>query len=288
MKKLTLLFTALLIFITSCNKIDTTKEVFNFISPVEVTPWDPDYAKTVIQKIYIEEYTGHNCIYCPAGARELKAIMDEDPTIIATAIHCTELANPGMPPYFNKNYKTPMGNQLCDDFNITDLPKAVINRIKNNEWGMAQTEWRKGIAKIDRNNIRAGIELQCTLNETKQEIEAHVAVTIIKALPNPVQICLVLQQDSIISGQKDGAQYIFDYVHNHTLRTGFNGNYGTKLTPTGMVDAQLKYATSFKISYKNSFPYSNVPVEIKHCSVVAYLIDMETKEVVQVECLHLQ
>ena len=289
MKKLTLLFTELLIFITSCNKIDTTKEVFEFISPVEITPWSPDYAQTVIQKIYIEEYTGHRCTYCPAGARELKAIMEEDPTIIATAIHCSDLANPGNPPYFNNNYKTPLGDQLCEDFNVKGLPQAIMNRIRYNQdkWSIDWNDWRKAIAKIDRNNIRAGIELQCTVNETKQEIEAQVAVTIIKELPNPVQLCVVLQQDSIVSGQVDGSQYILDYVHNHMLRVGFNGSYGTKLTATGIVEPQLKYSTSFKISYKNSFPYSYLPIEIKHCSVIAYLIDMETKEVVQVEEVHL-
>ena len=288
MKKLTLLFTALLIFITSCNKIDTTKEVFEFISPVEITPWSPDYAQTVIQKIYIEEYTGHRCTYCPAGARELKAIMEEDPTIIATAIHCSDLANPVNAPLHN-NYKTPMGNRLYEDFNIGGLPQGIVNRIKYNseKWEIAPTAWRRAIAEIDRSNIRAGIQLHCNVNDTKQEIEAQVAVTIIKELPNPVQLCLILQQDSIISMQVDGNQYIPDYCHNHMLRVGFNGNYGTKLTSNGIVDAQLKYSTTFKISYKNSFPYSNVPVVIKHCSVVAYLIDMETKEVVQVEEVHL-
>ena len=290
MKKISLLITTLLIIITSCNKIDTSHEVFEFISPVVITSWDPEYAQTVIQKIYIEEFTGHQCTYCPSGARELKAIMDEDPTIIATAIHCSNLANPGSNPPFDKNFKTPMGNQIYTDLNIQALPQATFNRLEiaPNEWGSTSNKWRERVAEIDRNNIRAGVELQCTVNESNQEIEAQVAVTIIKELPNPVQLCVVLQQDSIVSGQTDGSQYILDYVHNHMLRTGFNGTYGTKLTSTGIVEPQLKYATTFKISYKNSFPYSYIPLDIKHCSVVAYVIDVETKEIVQVEAVHLR
>jgi len=284
MKKPTLLIIVLLITIASCNKIDTTKEVFNIIGPVEVTPYDPEYAKSVVQKIYIEEFTGHTCTYCPAGARELKAIMEDDATIIATAIHCTNLANPAKPP-FDINYKTPMGDRICEDFKISGLPKATINRvaINANEWGVDRAKWRSTVESIARDNIRAGIQLQCKADTVKQEIEAFVAVSILKKLPNPVQLCLVLQQDNNISGQLDGGVYIMEYVHNHTLLTGFNGNYGTKLTPNGMVNEHVKYSATFKLSYENSFLYSNIPVIINNCSVVAYLLDEVTKEVVQVE-----
>ena len=289
MKKLLLLFTALLLLFCACNKIDTDKETFHIIPSVEVTPYDPEYAKTVIQKIYIEEFTGHGCTNCPAGARELKAIMAEDPAVIATAIHSTYFADPGASP-FNRDYKTPMGNTICTDFNITGLPKAMINRmeVSANTWGVSRTQWRSLIANIDRNNVRAGIQLQCDVDETKHEIVARAAVTIIKELPNPVQLCVVLQQDGFVSGQVDGNATIPNYVHNHVLRTGFNGNYGASLTPNGLVNVQTKYATNFTLSYQNPFPYSNLPVEISNCSIIAYLIDMVTKEVIQVESFEIK
>ena len=285
MKKLLLFLTTLLIITTSCNKVDTSKEVFTIIGQVEITPWDPDYAKTVIQKIYVEEFTGHRCTLCPEGAEILKTLMDEDSTIIATAIHCTAYANPLNNVNFNKDYKTPMGDVICKDFNISDLPKATINRMESsaNEWGIDRKKWRSIIASIDRNNVRAGIELQCNIDETKQDIEAMASVTIIKEIKNPVQLCIVLQQDSIISGQVKGDDIIDEYVHNHMLRAGFNGNYGIKLTPNGKIKEQNRYTISFKLFYGNSFPNSFVPVVIKNCSVVAYLIDIETKEVIQVE-----
>jgi hypothetical protein len=285
MKKILLSLTALLIIASACNKIDTSKEIFTIMGPVEITSWDPEYAKTVIQKIYLEEFTGHRCTYCPDGAREIKAIMDEDPTIIATAIHCTNLADPLSQVPFNVNYKTPLGDVICSDFNISGLPKAMINRIESgaNKWGFDRNDWRKEISKIDRNNLRAGIEMQCSVNESIKEIEARISVTIIKEIKNPVQICLLLQQDGVVSGQIDNGTHILDYIHNHMLRAGFNGNYGTALTPNGLVKEQFTYSTTFKLSYANSFPYSSIPVEIENCSVVAYLLDKETKEVIQVE-----
>jgi hypothetical protein len=289
MKKLILSLTTLLILFTSCNKIDTSKEVFEIIAPVEITPWDPAYAATVIRKIYVEEFTGHICTYCPDGAEILKAIMENDSTVIVTAIHCTGLADPGSSPFQN-NYKTPMGDVICTDFNIGGLPKAMINRIENGSggWGFDRNKWSKEIEKIDRTNPCAGIELQCTVDETKQEVTTHVGVTVIKELPNPVQLCLVLQQDSLISAQKkEKSPTILDYVHNHVLRTGFNRTYGVKLSLDGMLQEQLKYTANFKINFGNSFPYLQLPVVVKHCSVVAYLIDMKTKEVLQVECVHL-
>jgi hypothetical protein len=289
MKKITLLITALLIIIISCNKIDTTNEVFNIISPVEVTPWDPEYAATVVQKIYIEEFTGHRCTYCPGGARELAAIMDEDPDVVATAIHCTDLANP-LSGVFANDYKTPMGDIICAEFNIVGLPKATINRVETGSAttrGIAPNRWRRTLADIDRNDVKAGIQLYCTVDEAKKEIEAKVAVTIIKEIQNPVQICLVLQQDSIISGQIDAGTQIDDYVHMHMLRAGFNGNFGSRLTSNGIVSAQNKYSTTFRFSYGNSLPNPKIPLVIKHSSVVAYLIDMKTKEVIQVEYMRL-
>jgi hypothetical protein len=288
MKKIILSFVTLLILITSCNKIDTSKEVFFFFSTVEITTWDPSYAATLIRKVYVEEFTGHTCTNCPDGVVILNDIMEKDPTVVTTAIHCLWFANPGKPPFQN-DYKTPMGDIICNDFNIAELPKAMINRIGNSSggWGIYSNKWRTEVANIDRTNPSAGIELQCTVDEAKQEITARIGVTVIKALPNPVQLCLVLQQDSIISGQKDGSTTIREYVHNHMLRASFNGNYGAKFTLDGMLQEQLKYSANFKIKYGNSFPYSQLPVIVKHCSVVAYLIDMKTKEVLQVEWEHL-
>jgi len=284
MKKIVLLLTGLLMIAFSCNKIDTSKEVFKTIGQVEVSAWNEDYANRVVQKIYVEEFTAHRCTFCPMGARELKAIMEEDSTIIVTAIHCSSLADPLSKPPFNINYKTPMGNIIHKDFNIKDLPKATINRIKNkNEWGIDKSEWRSFIAGLDRNNVRAGIELQYLVNQSIHEIEAKVSVTIIKEIKNPVQLCIVLQENGIVSGQVDGNVNILDYEHNDMLRTGFNGNYGTKLTQNGMVKERLKYTATFKINYENGFLYSNTPVLIENCNVVAYLLDMETKEVIQVE-----
>jgi len=284
MKKLTLLLTALLLLLCACNKIDPNN-TFHIIPQVEVTSYDPEYAKTVVQKIYVEEFTGHTCTYCPDGARRLKAIMDEDTTVIATAIHCSSLADPGNKPPFNRNYKTPMGDILCHDFIINGLPKAMINRmeVSANTWKIERTQWRSFIAQIDRNNVRAGIQLQCAANEAKQDITVRVAVTIIKEIPNPVQLCVVLQQDGFVSGQIDGSVEILNYVHNHVLRAGFNGNYGTYLTPNGLVNAQNKYTTSLTLSYQKPLPYLNLPVELSNCHIVAYLIDMVTKEVIQVE-----
>ena len=296
MKKLSLLITTLLVFIISCNKIDTSTDIFSILLPVEVTSWDPEYAATVSRNIYVEEFTGHFCNNCPSGAREIKAIMEDHPAIILTAIHSTELADPkpGNPPIYTNNYKTPMGDKISGDLGIKAIPKATINRMPVNatEWGFDRSQWRSVIASINITDVSAGIELQCTVNEIKKEIEAQVAVTIIKAIPNPVQICLVLQQDSIISGQYDvsmpsGQQHIPDYVHEHMLRAGFNGNYGTKLTPNGRVEEQLKYTTTFKLNYEKYIPNANIPIVLSHCSVTAYLIDMETKEVLQVACMHL-
>jgi hypothetical protein len=288
MKKLPLLLTTLSILLFACNKIDTTKDIFEIIAPPTVTPWDPDYAATVIRKIYVEEFTAHTCTNCPAGATLLHSIMAEDPDVMVTAIHCTGQAAPAKPPFQN-DYKTPMGDVLYDNFKIGAIPKAMINRKKNgNDWGFDRNKWRDEIKAIDKTNPSVGIELECTVNESKQEIAARVSITTIKALPNPVQLCLILQQDSIISGQKNNEGTISDYVHNHMLRAGFNGNYGAKLTIDGKLEEHLKYSTSFKIKYGNSFPHSQFPVHINPCMVVAYLLDMETQEVLQVEWVHLQ
>jgi hypothetical protein len=92
-----------------------------------------------------------------------------------------------------------------------------------------------------------------------------------------------LQEDGIISAQKDGNDEVAEYEHNHVFRAGFNGNYGTKLTTNGIVAPQQKYTTSFTLAFGTGFLYGHIPVNINNCSVVAYLLDMVTKEVLQVE-----
>lgn len=278
-----------ILLISGCDKIEGNK--FETFEDVVVTDWNETYANTIYRKIYVEEFTGIKCPNCPAGARILQEIQNTmGDTLITAAIHATSLANPSASGSLSTNFKTPTGDILCNDFKVNAIPAALLCRIPNGNGIFAyenRNAWKTEIAKISRQPI-AGIQLSCYVNATSKKIRATVAVTIIEPIPNEVQLCLVLLQDNIITGQIDGSTVVPEYVHNHAFRIDMNGTYGKRLTTDGMVQKQKTYTTGYSLSYASPFTIGKIPeLVINNCSVVAYLINMQTKEVLQVEKVHL-
>ena len=102
---------------------------------------------------------------------------------------------------------------------------------------------------------------------------------ILKDIPDQVQLCIVIIEDDIIKPQLNNGVRIPEYVHKHVLRGSLNGNYGSRITFDGLVQKDHSYAKAYKINFNDKDWDEN------NCYVVAYLINMETKEILQAEHL---
>lgn len=276
MKKSILLIVISAIIYSSCDIIETP-----YISPngdVEVDVEFPELNRdSVIRKVLMEEFTGHRCLNCPEGHERLAQLLTTyGDSLVAVCIHAGALANTNID--FPYDFRTEAGTQLYNDFGLDPVPIAIINRKQYNiQWGVELNSWQNAIEAVDRSEIYAGIQLINVFKSNENRLYAYSKTTMLKEYANPVQLSLFLIEDGIVSPQKDGVLVDTFYVHNHILRLGINGTYGSKFTVSGIVEKDSSYTLGYPVDFTGK------DWDISKCTIVAILHDPSTREVLQVE-----
>ena len=80
----------------------------------------------------------------------------------------------------------------------------------------------------------------------------------------------MVSEDFIISGQYDGNELIEDYEHNHVYRSAINGTWGE---PINLIEKNI--VKHYDLINPNEIN------DISNCTIVAYVYNSETKEIIQ-------
>ncbi len=249
------------------------------------------------KKVLIEDFTGHLCPNCPDAARELEAIHDiYGDQIIGIAIHAsTTFAKPyhsSQGPGFQYDFRTNWGDNWDAFYAISEagLPKGMINRIgfQNDLHKLGKDEWASTVALELQKEVDFKISITADTN----------TITILSSVENDIvnnyNLAICLTESNIINWQKDGQNNVEDYQHNHVLRTVI---YDDKLSnqetlQNGEVlensfEINLADLEQYNINYSaNTAQFGNGNAggwNMNNLSVVAYIYNNITKEVVQVE-----
>lgn len=242
---------------------------------------------TADRKVLLEDYTGHTCVNCPTAAmlsQNLKNLYGD--RLIVMAVHAGYFARPQSAP-FNADYRSQAGEAWDQFFNISanGNPNALINRLKNNTfWHFPPGNWATKVAEAMESEAAAKIELSANYNTTSRKLDITAKTTFLTALQGnfKLQVCLV--EDSLVSAQRNNdpnagpTPVIAEYVHRHVLREAVNGIWGDQIlsNPQAGNSATKTYQLTLPAAYKH-----------QHCSVVVFVYDAETYEVLQVEDKHL-
>lgn len=276
MKKI-FLFLSVVACFYACDKIEGPYIDENSYIPVMVEFEELDFG-SVYRKVLIEDYTGHTCVNCPTGHAkldELHGIYGD--TLVAIGVHAGNFAVPtaNMP----ANFATEVGNQWCNDFEVQAFPSAIVNRVKYGSYFFSPVgSWNNAIMQVDRSKLYAAIQLLPSGDDSR--MIANAKVTIMEDITDPVQLNVLLIEDGIVAPQLTATGVVPDYVHNHVLRASFNGPYGKQLTDNGMVENGKAYTRAYALDWNPQWKREN-------CSLVAILLNMNTKEVLQVEKIDL-
>ena len=286
-KHITLL--SIILIITSCD-VEEGPSINDYDSYV-----NPD------KKVLIEDFTGHLCPNCPDAARELSAIHDiYGDQVIGMALHVTKsFARPypaSQAPAFQYDFRTNWGDYWDAFYGISDagLPRGMINRIgyQDESHKLGKDEWATTVANELKKEIN--FKIYISSDETSISITSEVQNNI-NADYNLV-VCLT--ESNIINWQKDGGNNIEDYEHNHVLRTVLidqelsnSTNYvaGQEIQKT--INYDLAALEQFNIDYSaNIAELGNGNAggwNASNMSVVAYIYNTNTKEIVQVQDAYL-
>ncbi|MEC9209091.1 MAG: Omp28-related outer membrane protein [Bacteroidota bacterium] len=286
-KHITLL--SMVLAITSCDIIDGP-----YIT-------DSDSYINPDKKVLIEDFTGHLCPNCPAAARELDAIHDiYGDQIIGMAIHVSKsFARPyhvSQAPSFQYDFRTNWGDNWDAFYGISSagLPKGMVNRIgyQNESHKLGKDEWASSVA----NELKKDVDFKISIDADTNTIT--ISSQLENALINNFNLAVCLTESNIINWQKDGQDNVEDYQHNHVLRTVI---YDNKLSSQANFQTGEVIENIFEISLSEleqyNIDYSNNTAELgngnsgnwnaNNMFVIAYIYNTNTKEIVQVEEVHL-
>lgn len=243
--------------------------------------------ETPTRKVLLEDYTGHTCVNCPAAAKKALEIQQlyGDKMIIMT-VHAGFFALPTASP-FNNDYRTPAGEEWDQFFGLSAAgnPIGMINRQNTGGvYGLGNGNWGTGVAAIIEDASIIKLEIETSFNETNRKLDVELKSTFLEAASGNYKIVACIVEDSLVSAQRNndqtiGPATILDYVHRHVLRENINGSWGEDLIAVG----QLPSSTSNK-QYSVTL---NAIYKANHTSVVAFVYDALTFEILQVEEKHI-
>jgi hypothetical protein len=289
MKRFFYFFSFVLVALTSCDVIE---------GPYDEKIIVPEITSDTVQRILLEDFTGHTCGNCPCAA---ETAYELDTTykgrVIVVATHAGFFAEPyAAGTKFRADYRTEVGNQVDSYFQISavGLPKGMVNRSEfDNKTVLNDGAWASAIAAIDTtpNSPVLLIDMEASYAASSRTVTMEVNLDYLKTGNNNHQLVVYVVEDSIINWQKfysgtvcnPGAAYDKpDFVHRHVLRDVVNGTWGEAVYSTG---------TTIPVGYKTTknFSYTiNPDWNSDHIAFVAFVQDNATRRVIQVEELKLK
>jgi thiol-disulfide isomerase/thioredoxin len=261
----------LVIPFTGCDEVDP---------PYKNIVADTTDVSLLSKKVLLEDFTGHKCGFCPGATRaayDLKAVYGD--RLIILAVHAGFFATTNVPP-FTYDFKCPESIQLDDDFGVsTDgNPNGVINRRSSSgNYIVDPLDWGTVISGIlDPNpTTSVTVEIENSYNSSTRELETTVNTEFLESLSGTHNLTVYIVEDSIINWQRDYDATPNDnpvYVHREVFRGSFNGAYGTALPSSNTGDTKSSVFTTTLNSAWND----------AHMSVVAFVSNAATKEIIQV------
>jgi hypothetical protein len=240
------------------------------------------------RKILLEDFTGHECGNCPyAGIEATNLDSIYKGRVIVVATHCSFFADTNKTGKFSYNFKTLVGDELDQFFNIetAGLPKGMVNRqaldgdysIFSNRL-LNYTAWGSSIAMELNKKAALNLSLSKSYDTLSRNLNLEVEIEYLEKGNINQQLVVYLVEDSIINWQKwygHIPENVPDFAHRHVLRTSLNGAWGDRLSGSVKSAGQIiskSYTTTISSKYKQ-----------KKCYIVAFVQNNLTKEVLQVE-----
>jgi len=255
------------------NEADTTR------FPVPEFPERTEYVK----KVFLEHFTGHKCGNCPRANEEVIRLEQfYHDQLIPVAIHVTNFfGGADESGYFTNDYRTPTGDDLDDYFGIeaAGLPRGLVNRTEyNTRTILIHSDWEGAIATQLSTDPVIDLQIITQYDADSNDFVAHIQTHLLEDFHHTLNLSAFIIEDSIVSAQKDynnDPTVIEDYTHRHMLRASLNGTWGDPLFESSAANGH-KILKSFSAAF-------NMEYNPLNCTIVAFVYDADTREVLQAE-----
>jgi thiol-disulfide isomerase/thioredoxin len=219
---------------------------------ITVTAADPG-PSPFTQKIYVEDFTGTWCGYCPRVGVSLGAYSASHPNAIVVGVHV-----PGNP---TDPYVFIYQQQLSTAFNINSVPTAIVGR---------DFKWNESASTLDTKlgeRAPLGLSLASTVSGSTINVTAKVKFDVTTNIG--MKLILLLVEDGLVYPQVNyyapqyGSDPIPSYVHNHVLRRTATDLFGD-LIPA----AQQTIGNTWQANYS----FNATGYNIANCKVIGLVV----------------
>lgn len=241
------------------------------------------------KKVLLEDFTGHQCGNCPRAHEQgeaLKATYGDD--LIVVAIHAGGFSNVIPQIGYTADYTTSMGDELLVHYDADNegLPVGMINRRSWNDNKVLQkfAAWGSQVAAVLGEEPALSIDLDGSIDENLGMLEANVEMEYFAAGNESHHLTVILTEDGIVSKQADydlSQGYVPDYEHKHMLQANLSKDTWGDQIKTGAIFAGETFSVTYSLAIDPSW-------DLEKLSLVAYVSDNTTKEVLQAEEHHLE
>lgn len=240
-----------------------------------------------INKILLEEFTGHKCGYCPRAHEKIEQlkITYGDAVIIPVAFHVGFYALPSFSgDAFLDDYRTVTGDQLDSYFNFSEgfgLPSGMINRNPlegDTDVSLYHEDWANAVVERLAEPVKALMTLECEYTAETRKLHVHTSVQFLETIENDIELVLYVVENNIVGWQKDydhDPVDIENYTHKHVFRDVINTTWGENIVTGEAIQGKV---------FNRMHDYTlNEEWLAENCEVIAYIYNAETLEVIQAE-----
>ena len=184
------------------------------------------------RNVVIEEFTGRNCQFCPAGHVIANQIVHNNPgRVWAVNVHAG-----GFSPTSFPNLNTTESNTILNGFYVEGFPTGAVNRsdytaLERNKWASVASEQMAQVAEC---NVAGQAVVNPATRIAKITVEVYYTGNSEEANN---YLTVMMLQDSIMGSQSGGTsnpeQMINgQYCHMHILRSTVTPTWGEQIAPT--------------------------------------------------------
>lgn len=241
------------------------------------------------RKVLIYDFTGHKCGNCPRAHRLLETFKNTyGEAVVSVAIHSTFFAMPDNDPdgKFYYDFRTDIGDILGGRDFSTDgyygelsLPIGLVNNLSRGAL-LSDSDWAEEVEKYLSIYPEFDIRINNSFCSLGENIITNVNVETLLAGNRNITLNVLIIEDGIVQWQTDYSEdpsYVENYVHDHVLRGGFTGAFGEPINQDNNI---MGIGDVINREYSKEIGKDWVK---ENCSVVAFVYDSDTKEVLQVE-----
>lgn len=181
--------------------------------------------------IVLEEFTGHQCVFCPEGSKELlrlDSIYQEQ--LIPVSIHAGGFAEPSAGKYETDYRVLPHSNVYQNEFEVgsAGYPAGLVSREGATVEG--RDNWGIIIQNLIGTSPLAELRLKNYYNSDLNVVRVNLVLIFDQTPSREFNLQLFVTEDHIRDWQKDFVKGdIENYDHRYVLRKVVNGTFGRSL-----------------------------------------------------------